>query len=271
MLFYWLRQRRRRRILSQPFPEEWLSYLRRNVTLYRRLSEDEQARLRDDLRIFIAEKDWEGCAGLEMTDEIKVTVAALACLLLLGIEHDYFSRVQTILVYPGGYRVPQQEALGENVIIEGESDRAGEAHYRGPVILSWDEVLHDARHPGAGRNLVIHEFAHQLDMLDGAIDGTPPLRSRRQYRRWHKVMTAEYRRLIAEAEESVPTLLDEYGTTSESEFFAVATECFFDRPVAMAREHPRLYALLRDYFGQDPAARRAGRAGASPEPSGPEA
>src|SRR5690349_20019213 len=115
MLFYWLRQRLRRRILSQPFPEEWLAHLRKNVTLYRRLSEEEQARLRDDLRIFIAEKDWEGCGGLEMTDEIKVTVAALACLLLLGIEHDYFSRAQTILVYPGGYHVPRQDALGDNV------------------------------------------------------------------------------------------------------------------------------------------------------------
>jgi Mlc titration factor MtfA (ptsG expression regulator) len=260
MLFYWLRQRRRRRLLSQPFPEAWMAFLQDNVTLYNRLSTAEQARLRDDLRIFLAEREWEGCGGLEMTDEIKVTVAALACLLLLGIEHDYFSRVQTILVYPGGYRVEQQEPIGENMTLEGEVDRAGEAHYRGPVVLSWDEVLHDARHPGAGRNLVIHEFAHQLDMLDGAIDGTPPLRDRRQVRRWHKVMSAEYRRLIDEAEEGRPTLLDEYGTENEAEFFAVATECFFNRPVALADEHPRLYTLLRDYFRQDPAARRRGDA-----------
>ena len=255
MLFYWLRQRRRRKLLAQPFPAHWLSYLQANVALYHSLSEAEQARLRDDLRVFIAEKQWVGCRGLEITDEIRVTISALACLLLLGIEHDYFSRVLSILVYPSGFRVPHQEVIGDYAVLEGESGHLGEAHYRGPVILSWDEVLHDGRHPGAGRNLVIHEFAHQLDMLDGEIDGTPPLRSRKDYRRWHKVMTAEYNELIAEAEQGRPTLLDNYGTTNVGEFFAVATECFFDRPVELTNEHPRLYALLRDYFGQDPASR----------------
>jgi len=255
MLFYWLRQRRRRKLLAQPFPPEWLAYLQANVALYRFLSETEQARLRADLRVFLAEKDWVGCGGLEMTDEIKVTIAALACLLLLAIEHDYFSRVQSILVYPGGYRAPEQEGIGDNAVLVSESPRLGEAHYRGPVILSWDEVRHDSRYPGAGRNLVIHEFAHQLDMLDGAIDGTPPLRSRKDYRRWRRVMTAEYDQLIAATEAGQPTLLDEYGTTSVAEFFAVATECFFNRPLDMAEQHPGLYDLLRGYFRQDPAAR----------------
>jgi Mlc titration factor MtfA (ptsG expression regulator) len=255
MLFYWLRQRRRRKLLGQPFPAQWLAYLQANVALYRLLSDAEQARLRDDVRVFIAEKEWVGCRGLEMTDEIQVTIAALACLLLLGIEHDYFSRVQSILVYPAGFRVPSQEVIGDQTVLEGESGHLGEAHYRGPVILSWQEVLHDARQPGAGRNLVIHEFAHQLDMLDGAIDGTPPLRSRKEYRRWHKVMTAEYNQLTAEAEEGRATLLDDYGATDVGEFFAVATECFFDRPRELAEQHPRLYGLLRDYFRQDPAIR----------------
>jgi MtfA peptidase len=255
MLFYWLRQRRRRKLLAQPFPAPWLGYLQNNMALYHTLSEAEQARLRADLGVFIAEKEWEGCRGLELTDEIRVTIAGLACLLLLGIEHDYFGRVQTILIYPSGFRVPNQEVIGDQAVLEGVSSHLGEAHYRGPVILSWDEALYDARHPGAGRNLVIHEFAHQLDMLDGAVDGTPLLPSRQAYRRWHKVMTTEYRQLIAEAEQGRSTLLDEYGTTNEAEFFAVATECFFDRPVEMAEQHPRLYELLRDYFGQDPAAR----------------
>ena len=255
MLFYWLRQRRRRKVVSQPFPMEWLSYLETNVALYHLLAKEEQARLRDDLRIFNMEKEWEGCGGLEMTDEIKVTIAGLACMLVLGLDHDYYRRVQSILVYPAGYRVPNQEAIGDNAILEGASDRLGEAHYRGPVVLSWDEALHDARNPGAGRNLVFHEFAHQLDMLDGVIDGTPPLRDSKQYRRWQKVMTAEYQQLIAQSEAGEPTLLDEYGATNEGEFFAVATECFFDQPTAMARRHPRLYDLLRDYFRQDPAAR----------------
>jgi Mlc titration factor MtfA (ptsG expression regulator) len=127
MLFSWLRQRRRRKLLALPFPPEWLRHLQNNVALYALLSEAEQARLRDDLRIFIAEKNWEGCGGLEMADEIKVTIAALACLLTLGIEHDYYGRVQSILVFPGGYRVPVHDVLADNVVLERECDRLGEA------------------------------------------------------------------------------------------------------------------------------------------------
>jgi Mlc titration factor MtfA (ptsG expression regulator) len=255
MIFSWLRQRRRRKLLARPFPAEWLGYLRKNVAHYRYLSEAEQARLRDDLRIFVAEKSWEGCGGLRMTDEIKVTIAAQACLLVLGMEHNYYDRVLSILVYPHGYRAPDHAGGAGGAILEGMSDRLGEAHYRGPVILSWAEVLADGRHPRTGKNLVFHEFAHQLDMLDGIIDGTPPLRDRDQARRWHEVMTAEYQRLIVASEQGRATLLDQYGTTDEAEFFAVATECFFDKPTQMAQRHPQLYDLLREYYRQDPAAR----------------
>jgi Mlc titration factor MtfA (ptsG expression regulator) len=258
MFLSWLRNRRRRELLAQTFPADWLPYLEKNVPPYLSLSEDERERLRDDLRVFIAEKTWEGCAGLEVTDEMKVTVAALACVLVLGVDHDYFDRVQSILLYPEGFSVPEQKALGGNVVLEGEGAHLGEAHYRGPVILSWGELLADVRHPQRGRNLVYHEFAHQLDMLDGAVDGTPPLPDDLPPRRWQKVMTAEYDRLRDEAEHGLPTLLDDYGTTNEAEFFAVATECFFGRPVAMRRRHRRLYELLRDYYRQDPAAREEG-------------
>lgn len=253
MFFSWLKRRRRQQILASPFPPEWLAFLRRNVVHYRFLNEKEQARLRDDLRIFAAEKTWEGCGGLRITDEIKVTIAAQACLLVLGMEHNYYDRVLSILVYPQGYHVPHEDdESGRHV-----DDRLGEAHYRGPVILSWAEVLSDGRHPERGANLVFHEFAHQLDMLDGVIDGTPPLASAEQSRRWHEVMTAEYQQLIEASEHGRATLLDQYGTTDEAEFFAVATECFFDRPVQLSRRHPQLYGLLREYFHQDPAARCA--------------
>jgi MtfA peptidase len=254
MLFSWLKQRRRRIILARPFPPGWLAYLRNNVAHYRFLSDGEQAKLRDDLRIFVAEKNWEGCGGLAMTDEIKVTIAAQACLLILAIEHDYFARVQSILVYPHGYLATHQQLGGSGVFLEGNIPLAGEAHYRGPVILSWEDVLHEGRNPREGKNLVFHEFAHQLDMLDGLIDGTPPLGGPDQYRRWHDVMTAEYHHLIEESERGKATLLDKYGTTNEAEFFAVATECFFDQPVAMRRRHPPMYALLSEYYRQDPAA-----------------
>jgi hypothetical protein len=258
MIFSWLRRRRRRRLLAEPFPPEWEGYLRKNVAHYQHLSEAEQARLRDDLRIFRAEKNWEGCGGLTMTDEIKVTISAQACLLVLGMEHNYFDRVQSILVYPHGYRAEAREAAG-GAVVEGFSDRLGEAHYRGPVILSWAEVLEEGRHPRRGHNLVFHEFAHQLDMLDGVIDGTPPLGRRAEYKRWQEVMTAEYQQLVEASEHGRATLLDQYGTTNEGEFYAVATECFFDLPVEMARRHPKLYQLLRDYYRQDPAARCAAR------------
>jgi Mlc titration factor MtfA (ptsG expression regulator) len=148
-----------------------------------------------------------------------------------------------------------EERWHENWSIAGQSARLGEAHYRGPVILSWDDVREDSRHPGEGRNLVWHEFAHQIDMLDRSTNGTPPLEDRSMRRQWHDVMTAEYQQLIEDAEEGRATLLDSYGAESEAEFFAVATECFFDCPLELRQQHPSLYELLRGYYRQDPAAR----------------
>ena len=255
MLFTWLRNWRRRRLLAQPFPPRWLEYLRKNVAHYQYLTDAEQAKLRDDLRIFIAEKYWEGCGGLTMTDEIKVTIAAQVCLLVLGLKHNYFERVQSILVYPRAYRDAEEHVSEDGLIHVDSPGRLGEAHYRGPVILSWADVLADGRHPGGGQNVVYHEFAHQLDMLNNLIDGTPPLETREQYQRWRDVMTAEYHKLIDDSQRGRATLLDPYGTKNEGEFFAVATECFFDKPAQLASRHPELYDLLRQYYHQDPAAR----------------
>jgi Mlc titration factor MtfA (ptsG expression regulator) len=255
VFFSWLRRLRRRKILARPFPPAWHGYLQRNVAHYRYLTAAEQARLRDDLRVFIAEKHWEGCGGLVITDEIRVTVAAQACLLVLGMEHNVYDRVRSILVYPHGFRDTHERA-GPLGVVDGTGTAVlGQSWYRGPVILSWSDARDNSRHPRRGHNLVFHEFAHQLDMLDGVINGTPPLGSRQEYDRWKEVMTAEYRRLVSESTHGRATLLDEYGTTNEGEFFAVATECFFDLPEEMRRRHPRLYDLLRDYYRQDPAER----------------
>jgi Mlc titration factor MtfA (ptsG expression regulator) len=255
MIFTWLQRRRRRKVLAQPFPEAWHHYLRKNVAHYRFLSAAEQAKLRDDLRIFIAEKNWEGCGGLQMTDEVRVTIAAQACLLVLALPHNYFERVRSILVYPSPRKRPDVVFARDGLILEGAMAISGEAHYRGPVILAWSEVVEEGRHPEEGHNVVYHEFAHQLDMLDGLIDGTPPLETPAAYRKWREVMTAEYQDLVRKSEQGRATLLDQYGTTNEGEFFAVATECFFNRPVPLRRGHPRLYDLLREYYHQDPAAR----------------
>jgi Mlc titration factor MtfA (ptsG expression regulator) len=254
IILEWLRARRRRKILATPFPDAWLPYLEGNLAHYRHLTPDEQARLRDEVRVFVAERNWEGCNGLTLSDEMKVTIAAHACLMTLGLEGEPFRNLQSVLVYPGGYAVPE-ERWYEGWSIMGEEARLGEAWYRGPVILSWAEVNRDARHPGRGNNLVWHEFAHQLDMLDRSTNGTPPLEDRQQRHRWHEVMTAEFNRLLDDMDEGKETVLDPYGAKNEAEFFAVATECFFDNPVELAEQHPRLYELLRGYYRQDTAAR----------------
>jgi Mlc titration factor MtfA (ptsG expression regulator) len=252
MLFAWLDRRRRRRLLATSFPAEWLKHICRNVAVYEFLTESDKARLRDDLRVFIAEKSWEGCGGLTLTDEIQVAIAAQACLLLLGIEHDYFSQARTILVYPTAYRSPDGEVGPDGVVREGIG-RAGEAWRRGPVVLAWDEVQAGGQNHQDGRNVVLHEFAHQLDFLDGLGDGTPPLKDAEEYREWQRVMTAEFDRLRADVAYGRATLLDAYGATNPAEFFAVATECFFEKPRQLQERHPEVYGVLRSYYCQDPA------------------
>lgn len=249
-----LKRWRREKVLVEPFPEAWEKILRDNVALVHTLSGEERATLEDAIRIFVAEKSWEGCGGLAMTDEIQVTIAAQACLMLLGLEHDYFSSVESIVVYPQGFVVKEREVDGY-LVTEGTEERIGEAHKMGLVVLAWDEVLQDARDPGAGTNVVFHEFAHQLDMLDGEADGTPPLPDGASYQAWREVMGREFDRLREESDRGEDTLLDAYGATDPGEFFAVASECFFDQPEDLADEHPALYRILRDYYHQDPAAR----------------
>lgn len=254
MIFSWLRARRRRKLLARPFPPEWQAILESNLAHYRYLSPAEQSKLRDQTRIFVAEKNWEGCNGLAVTDEMKVTIAAHASLLTLGLDSEPFAGLLSVLIYPAGYRVPE-ERWQSGWSIHGESSRLGESWYRGPVILSWEEIQDDAQHPGYGNNLVWHEFAHQIDMLDRSTNGTPPLETPELRRQWHEVMTAEFEQLQRDARAGRQTLLDTYGAESEAEFFAVTTECFFDAPVELREAHPRLYELLARYYRQDPAKR----------------
>lgn len=255
MIFRWLKSRRRSRLRARPFPSAWNEILERNFPADFTLSDVEASELRARIQIFIAEKNWEGCGGLELTEEIKVTIAAHACLLVLGMEEEYFDRVATVLVYPESYATPQPIFHEDGTIDESRRETLGEAWYRGPVILAWAEVLESARTPDDGRNVTIHEFAHKLDMLGGRIDGTPPLETAEAYRRWGVVMTKEYDRLVEASDRGESTLLDEYGTIDEGEFFAVASECFFEQSVRMSKTHPRLYGVLRDFYRQNPAAR----------------
>jgi len=229
-----------------------------NMPHYCMLNDSERAELHAIMQVFLEEKLWEGCGGLDLTDEIRVTIAAQACLLQLGLPHDYYRNVESILVYPSTVVPPEHqpgvfELVGSPV--EASLPILGQAFTLGPVILVWDAVLHGARHPEQGHNVVYHEFAHKLDMLDGTADGTPPLAGGEQFKEWVAVCSREFLRLRSLAEKGHTTFLDSYGATNEAEFFAVATEEFFDRPLAIQEHAPDLYHVLRAYYRQDPAGR----------------
>ncbi len=262
-MFEWFSKQRRLKIKEEPFPSEWEANIRRNMVHYSTLDNDEQKRLHGLIQIFMAEKSWEGCGGLELTDEIRVTISAQACLLILNLPHNYFDNVETILVYPSEMMLPERKpGFFETVLepLQPEFPISGQACRQGPVILAWDTALDQGRHSKAGFNVVYHEFAHKLDMQDGAADGTPRLRDREEYRDWVKTCSREYLRLIQDVEKGRRTFLDEYGATDEAEFFAVATEQFFCQPVQMIKSAQELYRVLKAFYRQDPAARTGNKA-----------
>ena len=256
MHFPWSQEHRRRELLAAPFPESWRAYLAANVRHYAFLTPSERTKFEDDLRILIAEKHWEGHGGLTISEEIQVTIGAQACLLILSRDIDDFAHVESILVYPGAYITPQQTRLGV-VVTETKFPTEGTAAQWGTVVLSWADTLAGGRRQTGGRNVVFHEFAHQLDMKDGDANGVPILERDAQIDEWSTVMTAEYQALTASVEQGRPTLIDAYGATNAAEFFAVITEYFFEQPNALEPHHPRLYAALREFYRQDP--RRLGK------------
>jgi MtfA peptidase len=252
-MFRMFRNRRRERLRSQPFPPAWLDIIKKNVPILKRLPQVYQRELQGHIQVFLAEKFFEGCGGLELTDEIKVTIAAQACLLLLHRETGYYPRLVTILVYPHAYVARSVEPIGGGIVLEGETARLGEAWKDGVVVLSWDDVRQGALDLHDGHNVVLHEFAHQLDQQDGSADGAPILDHRSQYVTWARVLSDEYQQLRRDSEQGRTDVLDEYGATNPAEFFAVATECFFEKPIQLRREHPQLYEELKAYYRQDPA------------------
>jgi Mlc titration factor MtfA (ptsG expression regulator) len=258
-MFRWLTERRRRHILETPWPAAWDEIVERNVAAWAWLDGDERARLRQLAQVFLAEKNWEGCGGLELTDEIRVTIAVSGCLLILGRDHDLFARLVSILVYPSAVMTPEQRPYVFGRVsgpLAARAPIAGQAVRGDTVILVWDEVLRGARDAHDGRNVVLHELAHAIDFLDGAADGTPPLDSSADYRTWAAVLSAAYQALGEDVERGAPTgVLRAYGATNEAEFFAVATEAFFEKPAQLAREHEQLYAVLAKFYNLDLAAR----------------
>jgi len=245
----WWRSMRRARLRRQPMPAAWRRILRRRVPLVARLPADLQLRLKGLMQVFLAEKPIVGCAGLQVSEEMRVVIAAQACLPLLGRTRDYYPKLGQVLLYPGAFVVDRPAPLPGGVQQEQRRALAGESWSQGQVILSWADVLAGAQDPGDGQNVVIHEFAHQLDQVKGFANGAPPLPDAAAYRRWSRALQLEYEALRERVAVGAPGLLNPYGATDPAEFFAVASECFFEQGLELSRQHPALYAELAGFYG----------------------
>lgn len=248
------RRRRRAELRSKPAEPGWEETLARNVALYRRLPPELRSQLHGLMHIFLDEKTFEGCQGLHVTDEMKLTIAAQACILLLNRDSDIYPTLQTVLIYPHAYIA--ENVYAGNGLWSDEQTRLGESWHRGALIVTWDHARTTSADPHDGHNVVLHEFAHQLDSEDGPADGAPPLPDHSSYLSWARVCHDEFEHLQDVAEHHRRDVLDSYGATNPAEFFAVATEAFFEKPRALQRKHPALYEEFRSYYRMDPAAWR---------------
>jgi Mlc titration factor MtfA (ptsG expression regulator) len=245
--------RRRARLMKTPLPPAQLAIIERHVPYYTLLPPDDRRELLGLVQVLLAEKHFEGCDGLEITDEIRLTIAAQACILLLHRKTDFYPLLVSILVYPHPFVAEHKKRGPAGTVIEDVEALEGESWSTGALILSWDDVLRDMEDVHDGYNVVFHEFAHQLDDESGIADGAPALPKREMYNEWARVFRAEYDALIKAAERHRPTLIDPYGTENPAEFFAVVTETFFELPHELKADHPELYDLLSRYYMQDPA------------------
>jgi Mlc titration factor MtfA (ptsG expression regulator) len=249
----WTRSGRIREALERPFPDEWRTLLDHRVAHWRMLDGDERELLEEYIRIFLVDKRWEAANGFELSEEMQVSISAMACLLILGLDYDYYEKVKWIAVHPTTLVLTGPRSVGDTDIIDDSPyPILGQAAFDGPTIIAWDAAREQARHPERGYNVVYHEFAHKLDMLDGTVDGTPPLATDEERARWIEVCTDEYDRMRRGDGGGV---LDDYATVNPGEFFAVATEAFFDRPVRMEEHKPELYEVLSNFYRQHPADR----------------
>ncbi len=253
-MFDFFKSRRRATLRERPFPEAWRAIIVANTSHVSRLSSVDRTELEGHVQVFLVEKTFEGCGGLEMTDEIRVTIAAQACLLLLHRETDYFPDLDVILVYPHTYIAKTSAYVVGGAAIADEQARLGQSA-SGVVVLAWDAVRHGATDAHDGHNVTLHEFAHQLDQEDGAADGAPLLGKRAMHTAWARVFGEEFAHLVDDVDKHRKSDIDAYGATSPAEFFAVVTDVFFEKPEPFKRRHPELYEQLALFYRQDPAAR----------------
>lgn len=245
-------KRRRNCLKHRPFRPLWHTIIEDNLPIYDCLSPSERKQLQGHIQVFLAEKQFIGCGGLQVTLEMKLIIAAVACLLLLNERGYYFPKLRTILVYPSTYLVNETTSIGNLFVEERRVARLGESWINDQVILSWEQVKRDTTNWQDGHNVVLHEFAHQLDQEDGKAEGVPFLQQNSDYPIWAKVMTEEYQQLCTDIERGAKTVIDSYGATNPAEFFAVATETFFEKPQRLLKKHPAIYRLLQRYYQLDP-------------------
>ena len=243
---------RRRRIENAPFPQSWLAYLETSLPIYNKLSAADQHHLQRLIKVFIDQKTFFGCAGLQINDEIRISVAAQACLLLLNRSGSVYGNLHYILVYPQAFQKSAEQVDEAGVVAQANMGLLGESWSNGKVILSWDDVTHGVSDFSDGHNVVLHEFAHQLDAESGSTNGAPPLH-RNRYSVWAKVLAGEYDQLQQDVLSNHRTVMNYYGATNPAEFFAVATETFFEKPREMAQRHPELFEQLKLYYCVDPS------------------
>ena len=255
-------RRRRQRVRSESVPASWCGVVDATVPHAALLDPEERAELDMAMLLFLDRVAFEGAGGLVVDEEMRVSIAAQACLLLIGQgDQEVYPRLQSVVVYPRSWIVEHEQRHPDGTVSVTHQRRLGESWGVGTLVLSWDDVQRGSADPDDGHNVVIHEFAHQLDSMEPSSAGAPPLPRRSMYTAWAKVLGAEYRALIDDIEHHRRTLLDAYAATNAAEFFAVTTEVFFERPEALRRRHPELYEQFRLFYQQDPAARqeRAGR------------
>ncbi len=250
-----IKKRRRNRLRQLPLPEEAVRFVLQNVPYVKTLSDRDRGTLDGLIQVFLDEKWFNGCGGLEVTDEIRLTIAAQACILLLRLDsEEVFPSLTTVVVYPHAYVANARRVVAGGIVMEGREVRLGESWDRGTLVLSWDDVKKGAADLHDGHNVVFHEFAHQLDQQAGGPTGTPELAGRSRYLAWARVLGEEYQHLVDSVARHRPTAIDAYGATNPAEFFAVATESFYEKPVQLSKRSPELYDELRRFYRRDPAA-----------------
>lgn len=240
------RARRRLALRARRLSEEESAILLRRFPLWKTLPVESRVQVEGWIHVFLDEKVFEACGELEsITHEMKLVVAGQACLLIAHRPQDYYERLKSVLLYPGAYRASDEH---------GESDmRLGESWGTGSVVLGWKSVIQGGRNPEDGHNVVLHEFAHQLDQEDGAADGVPDLEDGDDYGRWSKAFAPSYEAFCERVNAGKRSVLDDYGATNPAEFFAVATETFFEKAKAMKREEAEVFEVLVEFYGMDPS------------------